>query len=77
MGKQNLNVVQDQPGCGDKPLLASSPSPILHRPHLQKVLLIQPPAFSNNFRSDMNPNAALIPMDRRFPYDPIAASCGP
>ena len=59
MGKQNLNVVQEQPGCGDKPLLASSPSPILHRPHLQKVLLIQPPAFSNNFRSDMNPNAPL------------------
>lgn len=35
------------------------PAPIAHRPRLQKVLLIQPPAFSNDTRSDMNPNAPL------------------
>jgi len=30
-----------------------------HRSVLRKVLLIQPPAFSNNQRTDMNPNAPL------------------
>lgn len=32
---------------------------IKHRAKLGKVLLIQPPAFSNNLRGDMNPNAPL------------------
>lgn len=35
------------------------PTPIRHRSQLKKVLLIQPPAFSNNARGDMNPNAPL------------------
>lgn len=39
--------------------LAADPAAIPHRPHLKKVLLIQPPAFSNNARGDMNPNAPL------------------
>lgn len=29
------------------------------RQHIKKVLLIQPPAFCNNFRNDMNPNVPL------------------
>lgn len=37
----------------------SDPAPIRHRGKLQKILLIQPPAFSNNARGDMNPNAPL------------------
>lgn len=35
------------------------PAKISHRKSLRKVLLIQPPAFSNNMRGDMNPNAPL------------------
>lgn len=42
---------------GAKP--SSCPAPIAHREKLRKVLLIQPPAFSNNARGDMNPNAPL------------------
>lgn len=34
-------------------------APIRHRRALRKVLLIQPPAFCNNQRSDMNPNPPL------------------
>jgi anaerobic magnesium-protoporphyrin IX monomethyl ester cyclase len=45
--------------CGVKQPMAALPSPIMHRQCLQKVLLIQPPAFSNNMRTDMNPNAPL------------------
>lgn len=41
------------------PTTARIPAPIRHRHVLRKVLLIQPPAFSNNFRGDMNPNAPL------------------
>ena len=40
-----------------KPKLCAAP--IAHRKELRKVLLIQPPAFSNNARGDMNPNAPL------------------
>lgn len=32
---------------------------ILHRKSISKILLIQPPAFANNYRSDMNANAPL------------------
>jgi anaerobic magnesium-protoporphyrin IX monomethyl ester cyclase len=46
-------------GCEIKSSTAELPAPILHRPRLKKVLLIQPPAFSNNSRGDMNPNAPL------------------
>lgn len=35
------------------------PAKIPHRSPPRKVLLIQPPAFSNNLRGDMNPNAPL------------------
>ncbi|MBS4097413.1 MAG: B12-binding domain-containing radical SAM protein [Sulfuricella sp.] len=35
------------------------PANISHRDNIRKVLLIQPPAFSNNLRGDMNPNAPL------------------
>lgn len=35
------------------------PIKIKHRHKIGKVLLIQPPAFSNNLRGDMNPNAPL------------------
>lgn len=35
------------------------PKKILHRRKISKVLLIQPPAFCNNLRSDMNPNPPL------------------
>lgn len=35
------------------------PAAIRHRSKLHRVLLIQPPAFSNNYRGDMNPNAPL------------------
>lgn len=37
----------------------TTPAHIAHRPRLKKILLIQPPAFSNNARTDMNPNAPL------------------
>lgn len=43
--------------AGAKPQACSAP--IKHRKKLQKILLIQPPAFSNNARGDMNPNAPL------------------
>jgi magnesium-protoporphyrin IX monomethyl ester (oxidative) cyclase len=33
--------------------------PLRHRARIGKVLLIQPPAFCNNMRNDMNPNAPL------------------
>ena len=32
---------------------------VRHKSRVRKVLLIQPPAFSNNLRGDMNPNAPL------------------
>ncbi|KOR32366.1 hypothetical protein TI05_07745 [Achromatium sp. WMS3] len=35
------------------------PASITHRKNLRKILLIQPPAFSNNIRGDMNPNVPL------------------
>lgn len=41
------------------PAVGDTPAPVRHRPVLRKVLLIQPPAFSNNLRGDMNPNAPL------------------
>jgi len=44
-------------GISPRPLFMSAP--IAHRKKLQKILLIQPPAFSNNTRGDMNPNAPL------------------
>lgn len=37
----------------------ATPGKIAHRDGIRKVLLIQPPAFSNNLRGDMNPNAPL------------------
>ena len=46
-------------GCSVKPSIGKFPSPILHRSRLKRVLLIQPPAFSDNSRNDMNPNAPL------------------
>ena len=46
-------------GCGISQSEAALPSLIIHRQRLRKVLLIQPPAFSNNKRTDMNPNAPL------------------
>lgn len=36
-----------------------APTKLKHRDKLGKVLLIQPPAYSNNLRGDMNPNAPL------------------
>lgn len=36
-----------------------APAKMRHRDRIRKVLLIQPPAFSNNLRGDMNPNAPL------------------
>ena len=45
----NIVSVQDHP-----------PAAILkHRKKIRKILLIQPPAYSNNLRTDMNPNAPL------------------
>lgn len=41
------------------PAMNRPPAALSHRPTLRKVLLIQPPAFSNNLRGDMNPNAPL------------------
>ena len=32
---------------------------VLHREEIRKVLLVQPPAFTNNSKDDMNPNAPL------------------
>lgn len=58
--KGNINIDQEgQSGCGAQPLGMTKPAPIIHRPSLRKILLIQPPAFSNNARTNMNPNAPL------------------
>lgn len=35
------------------------PAKVAHHDSIRKALLIQPPAFSNNLRGDMNPNAPL------------------
>ena len=59
MNEEVSHTHQESSGCGTKPAITAEPRPILHRPRLQKVLLIQPPAFSNNHRTDMNPNAPL------------------
>jgi len=49
----------EHPHCSDQPGSRAPGAPIRHRPHLKKVLLIQPPAFSDNLRRNMNPNAPL------------------
>lgn len=41
------------------PQIIPPAAPIRHRRTLRKVLLIQPPAFCNNQRGDMNPNPPL------------------
>ncbi|MBI3550105.1 MAG: B12-binding domain-containing radical SAM protein [Elusimicrobia bacterium] len=49
----------DESDCHVKPAISQVPAPIRHRSKLKKVLLIQPPAYSDNFRRNMNPNAPL------------------
>lgn len=54
-------VIPVVPARCDSAARASGGAPLTlqHRPALRRVLLIQPPAFSNNLRGDMNPNAPL------------------
>ena len=59
MGSQIVSINQVQSGCNVKQSITAVPAYIPHRGHLRKVLLIQPPAYSNNMRGDMNPNAPL------------------
>ena len=59
MNDSIISIKQEGSTCGVKPMVMKSPAHISHRDKLQKVLLIQPPAFSNNDRGDMNPNAPL------------------
>lgn len=54
-----LTVSTEDSHCESKAPIALPPAPIRHRPALRKVLLIQPPAFSDNLRNNMNPNAPL------------------
>lgn len=55
----HLTIAPADSHCESKSPIAAPPAPIPHRPSLRKVLLIQPPAFSDNLRNNMNPNAPL------------------
>lgn len=57
--KKIIGISQAPTGCQPRPSVVAEAGPIVCRPRLYKVLLIQPPAFSNNTRGDMNPNAPL------------------
>jgi len=59
LNKNIIKISQEQSACRVKAPITAIPASILHRSHLKKILLIQPPAFSNNDRGDMNPNAPL------------------
>jgi len=59
MSQRILDVIHEHAGGRVGPLLAAAPAPIRHRARLTKILLIQPPAFCNNYRTDMNPNTPL------------------
>jgi len=59
MNKNIIDIKQESAGCGIKPAVMETPAHIFHRSELRKVLLIQPPAFSDNDRLNMNPNAPL------------------
>jgi len=59
MSKHIVNISSIKSGHEVKPVVVAKPVPIQHRSRLHKILLIQPPAFANNARGDMNPNAPL------------------
>lgn len=56
---ETAHSAESESGCHNPTPFLSTPAAILHRPALKKVLLIQPPAFSDNFRNNMNPNAPM------------------
>lgn len=60
MHNKTIPIVADV-ACqsSNKNTLLPCPEKIRHRTELRNILLIQPPAFSNNYRGDMNPNAPL------------------
>jgi len=60
MGNKVIQIAGADSSCNSAPKKVPAPAAsIRHRPRIQKILLIQPPAFSNNLRGDMNPNAPL------------------
>jgi len=57
--KKVIGIQQELKACQARPSAVPEAAPIACRTKLRRVLLIQPPAFSNNIRGDMNPNAPL------------------